>query len=272
MHGLLQAYLERRGSATVLTRQLARYPLRLLEPLRPDGYSGALVYVGMVAGGVQAGDSLDLEFDLGCGAQALVTTQSATKILTMPSGEATQRNSFNLEAQAILEYLPDEIIPFAKSNFTQETRVHMAPTAVLILVELLTPGRMARKEYFEFRSFTSRVCVHRGGRVVMWESATLKPSIMHLSGTALLGGRHYYGTLAVLAPLADAALADQLHTALAERNEILGSASAGAEIVVARVLGTSLETTKAAMRRIWQLARRYVIGQSLSHVPGKIIF
>jgi len=272
VRGLLHAYFERRDCATVLTRQLARYPLRLLEPRRPDGYSGALVYLGMVAGGVQAGDSLDLQLDLGCGAQALVTTQSATKILTMPRGEAIQRNSFNLEAHAFLEYLPDEIIPFAGSNFTQETRVQMAPTAVLIMAELLSPGRVARKEYFDFCSFASRVCVQRGGRLVMREAATLKPSNMHLSGAAMLGGRHYYGTLAVLAPLADAALADQLHAALAESNGILGSASAGAEIVVARVLGATLETTKAALRGIWQLARRHVVGQSLSHVPGKIIF
>src|SRR5713226_6176455 len=91
VHGLLRASFERRGCATVLTRQLARYPLRLLEPRRPEGYSGALVYVGLVAGGVQAGDCLDMELNLGRGAQALVTTQSATKILTMPTGEAIQR-------------------------------------------------------------------------------------------------------------------------------------------------------------------------------------
>jgi urease accessory protein len=272
VHGLLRASFERRDCATVLTRQLARYPLRLLEPRRPEGYSGALVYVGLVAGGVQAGDSLDLELNLGRGAQALVTTQSATKILTMPTGEAIQRNRFNLAPHAFLEYLPDEVIPFAGSNFTQETHVQMAPTAALILAELLTPGRVARKEYFDFCTLTSRVRVHRAGRLVMWEAAALKPATMRLSGAALLGGRHFYGTLAVVAPLADADLAVQLHAALGERDGILGSASAGTQLVVARVLGTSLETTRAALRGVWQLARRRVVGQALSQVPGKIIF
>lgn len=272
MHGLVHGNFERRNNATVLTRQLARYPLRLLEPRRPEGHFGALVYVGMVSGGVQEGDRLDLELELGRGAQALVTTQSASKILTMPNGAAIQRNSFKLEAQAVLEYLPDEVIPFAGSNFTQETHVQMAPTAVFILADLLTPGRVARKECFAFSTFTSRMCVRRGDQLVMRDVAKLRPSTMKLGGAAMLGGRDYYGTLAVVAPRADAALADALHTALAERDEILGSASAGSEIVVARVLGTSLEKTKAALRGAWQVARRHVVGQSLSHVPGKIIF
>ncbi len=272
MHGLVQAYLERRDHATVVTRQLARYPLRLLEPRRPVGYSGALVYIGMVAGGVQEGDRLDLELELGGGAEALVTTQSASKILTMPSGEATQRSSFTLQAGAVLEYLPDEVIPFAGSRFTQETHVQMAPSSVLILAELLTPGRVARKERFAFRALTSRIFVQRGGGLVMWDVANLQPSTMRLAGAAMLGGRDYYGTLAVIAPRAGAALADELHAALAEGDEIVGSASAGTEVVVARVLGTSLEKTRAALRRAWQIARSHVLGHSLSHVPGKIVF
>jgi urease accessory protein len=272
VHGRLYGCFERRDHVTVLTRQVARYPLRLLEPRRPVGYSGALVYIGMVAGGVQAGDCLDLELDLGRAAEVLVTTQSASKILTMPTGEALQRNTFKLEDQAVLEYIPDEVIPFSGSTFTQETHVQMAATAVLILAELLTPGRAARKEYFDFHAFTWRVRVQRDGRLVMREAAVVKPASMQLSGTALLGGRHYYGTLMVLAPRADAALAHQLHAAMAERDGILGSASAGAEVVVARVLGTSLDATRAALHAAWQLARRHVVGQSLGYVPGKIIF
>ena len=31
-----------------------------------------------------------------------------------------------------MEYLPDEAIPFADSGFAQETRVELAPTAVLL--------------------------------------------------------------------------------------------------------------------------------------------
>jgi hypothetical protein len=38
------------------------------------------------------------------------------------------------------------------------------------------------------------------------------------------------------------------------------------------MLGTSLETTKSALSAVWQLARRHVVGQSISQVPGKIIF
>jgi urease accessory protein len=225
-----------------------------------------------VAGGVQAGDCLDVELELGSGAQALVTTQSATKILRMHEGEAIQRNQFSLGPDALLEYLPDEVIPFAGSRCTQETYVEMAPSARLILAELLTPGRVARDEHFEFSTFTWRLHVQRDGRLVLREAASLTPATMNLSGTGLLGGWHYYGSFAAVAPLADGVLADLLDAALAKREGILGSASAATEVVVARVLGRSLEPTKAALRDLWQLARRYVVGQSLSGVPGKITF
>jgi urease accessory protein len=272
VYGFARGSFERRDGATVLTRQAARYPLHLLEPRRPDGYRGALLYLAMVAGGVQSGDCLDVELHLADGAQALVTTQSATKILTMSSGQASQRNTFVLGENALLEYLPDEIIPFADSRFSQATHVEMAPTAVLILAEVLTPGRVARSEYFAFGEYTSRVAVQRKGRLVLREAAVLEPTSMRLDGPALLGGHPYYATLTVLAPLADAALADQLHSALSARDGILGSASAGPERVVARLLGTSLERTRAALHAAWRLARLHVVGQSLSHVPGKIVF
>jgi len=154
----------------------------------------------------------------------------------------------------------------------QETEVRMAPSATLILSELLAPGRVARDERFAFERYAARLRVERGGRLALRDALDLRPAEGSLDSPALLGGWSHPGTLAVLAPGADAALADALHETLAHLDGITGSASAGPELVVARVLGHSAQATKAALRAAWRIAQRHVLGQAMEGVPGKISF
>jgi hypothetical protein len=82
---------------------------------QPNG--GALVHLHNVSGGILAGDRLSLHIDVGAGAIAQVTSTSATRLYRHRAGapDSEQHLSISVAEGAVLEYLPDAIIPFAGS-------------------------------------------------------------------------------------------------------------------------------------------------------------
>ena len=76
---------------------------------------GSLVHLHNVSGGVLAGDYLTLQIDTGPGSTAQVTTTGATRLYRHRGGAADseQRVDIRVGEGAVLEYLPDALIPFA---------------------------------------------------------------------------------------------------------------------------------------------------------------
>ena len=101
---------------------------------QPDG--GALVHLHNVSGGILAGDRLSLQIAVGAGAVAQVTSTGATRLYRHRSGspDSEQHVSISVGEGAVLEYLPDALIPFAGSRHVQRTTATLADGATFLLV------------------------------------------------------------------------------------------------------------------------------------------
>ena len=77
----------------------------------------------------------------------------------MPDGCAEQLIRIEVEAGAIFEFVPDAAILFADSDFSQHVEVTLHPGALLLLHELVMPGRFARGEHLQFRRYANRLIV-----------------------------------------------------------------------------------------------------------------
>ena len=77
--------------------------------------SGALVHLNNVSGGVLAGDRLALDVEVQAGAAAQITTTGATRLYRHRAGavDSKQHARFSVGDAAMLEYLPDPVIPYA---------------------------------------------------------------------------------------------------------------------------------------------------------------
>jgi urease accessory protein len=196
----LRLEFERDGATgnTVLAASHQESPLKVVRafPLE-DG--AALVHLHNVSGGLLGGDRLALAVDVGAGACVQITTTGATRVYR-PRVEApatTQSNEIAVGENALLEYLPDALIPFAGARFSQRTAIRLATGAGLFWWEILAPGREARGEIFEYASVELKTDLLAGGRLIMAERVRLEPRNRALSSLARLGAYRTWATFYV---------------------------------------------------------------------------
>jgi urease accessory protein len=147
---------------------------------------GSLVHLNNVSGGVLAGDRLALDVEVQAGASAQITTMGATRLYRHRAGAADseQRSRFSVGDGAILEYLPDPVIPYAGSRHVQPTEVRLGRGSTLFWWEVLAPGRLAAGERFAFERLRVQAEVYAGSRPVLREDYLLQPRQKDLSAMA----------------------------------------------------------------------------------------
>jgi urease accessory protein len=164
----------RSGSATVLTRAFATSPAKLIAT---NGRGPACwVYVATLGGGLVGGDEIQLHADVSAGARALVTTQASTKVYRSRR-PSRQTLSATVAAGALLAVVPDPVVCFADSDFTQTQRYELHADASLVMVDWMTSGRRAAGERWAFSRYESRFDIRRGSQRIFFDALVLEPNI-----------------------------------------------------------------------------------------------
>jgi len=178
----------------VLVRNSPEPPLRVVREFDcADG--SALAHLHNVSGGLLGGDDLTLSVDVGPGASAQLTTTGATRIYRSRTSAppTVQTNRIRVAENALLEYVPDPIIPFAGSRFVQSTTIELAPGAGLFWWEILAPGRAARGEEFEYELVEMKTDLF-AERLIAAERVRLEPRDRAVASLARLGPYRYWGS------------------------------------------------------------------------------
>ncbi len=262
-HGRLEISFARRGARTVLSRQHAATPLHVQGLLgRQDGGDPyAEVAVLNVAGGVLAGDLLEQCFIVGPGAAARVLTVGATRLYRARGGgdrPARQCTTLQVAAGARLEYLPDELIPYAGALYESETRLDVEPGGYAVVSEVVGPGRLHRGEVFAYRRLTLRVRADRAGTPLLRDTLRLEPQVWPPSAGPILGAYTHLATLYAFGLTAGAAalLATELHSLLDERGVYGGATLGHGDTIILRAVGHSAYTLVQAVRAAAVLCRQ----------------
>ena len=239
---------ERAGARTVVRRALARNPLRMLTP-RNDGHA-AWVYTSSFGGGFVDGDSVELTIRLGAATQAALLSQSSTKIYRSPTG-TKQRIEGRLEEGSTFFSLPDPVVCFEGSNFSQRQTYELDMDASLLLVETVHSGRYSSGERWAFDSYRSRIEVRRNQEPVFLESLCLDSGAGPLVNR--LGRFNAYCLILLLGPTLEARGRELLEAVSSQRlmpgADFVASACAlPREGVVVRLASASTEVLSEAVR------------------------
>ncbi len=183
---------------SVLAASRQEPPLKVVRAFAvQDG--AALAHLHNVSGGLLGGDHLALKVNVGAGARVQLTTTGATRIYR-PRQEAllaTQSNEFTVNEGALLEYVPDAIIPFAGARFSQTTTIHMAQGAGLFWWEILAPGREARGEEFAYDCVEMKTDIIAGGQPIASERVCVEPCKRPVQSFGRLGPYKTWATFCI---------------------------------------------------------------------------
>jgi urease accessory protein len=171
-------------------------PWRVIRAF-PNPQRQAVVHLHNVSGGILSGDSLDLAIEARTQTRVQVTSVGATRIYRRRDGGETARLSTAIRVGegATLEYLPDVIIPFSGSRFSQSTTVSLGLNAGFIWWESVAAGRIASGEEFAFDCLRSEASVLFGTRPIALERYSLTPSAGDQRSVARWGRFRYSATL-----------------------------------------------------------------------------
>jgi urease accessory protein len=265
------------AGTTHLRVREATPPLRVIRAFDlADG--AALVHLHNVSGGVLGGDQLEMTVHVGAGAQAQVTTTSATRVYRSRGQRALQTNTLHVAEHGLLEMLPDPLIPFAGSDYQQITRVHLAEGAGLFWWEVVAPGREARGEQFAYNRLRLETEIHACGKPIALEYSQLEPSQRRLDALSRLGTYRYFATFYLcrvgLPPAQWNALEGELAglaASLTQPGEMQwGVSTLVAHGLVVRALSQNSRGILKGLTAFWDTAKRSLYGREV--IPPRKIY
>ena len=255
---------------TVLAASRQEPPLKVVRAFTVED-GAALAHLHNVSGGLLGGDQIALKVIVGTRAQVQLTTTGATRVYR-PGREApaaTQSNEFTVNEGALLEYVPDAIIPYAGARFSQTTTIHLAQGAGLFWWEILAPGREARGESFAYDSVEMKTDVIARGQSIASERVCIEPHKRSTQSFGRLGPYRTWATFCIarVGPSAAEwlALEHELREQaipLTKHGETLWAISTfPAHGVMVRSVAVHARHVLPGLQALWQTAKQRLNGQ-----------
>ena len=277
MAGLHLSFESRTGAGTTLRIKDQAPPWRVVRGFQTAS-GETLAHVHNVSGGILDTDELNWRIDVAPGALAQVTSTGATRIYRSRSSNrvAVQHGEISIGDGGYLEYLPDQLIPFAGSRFIQSTRVELGRGASLVCWERIAPGREASGEIFGFESLSSSFEIVAGSEPVAIEQWTIDPCAHRVESSARLGPFRHFASCYVCRAGEPAAFwrtceleLQDLADHLSEPEVLWGVSSLRAHGLLVRGVAVSGRPLVYGLIEIWKAAKWLLCGR-VAEVPRKI--
>ena len=266
------------AGATILRVKQQQPPWRVVRGF-PAASGELLAHVHNVSGGIFDNDQLDCRIDVAADAQAQVTSTGATRVYRSRAPEriARQRAELRVGRNAYLEYLPDQLIPFAGSRLEQSMSVELSRGASLILWDRVAPGREASGELFRHESLASRFVLAADGGPIAIERWSIEPVLRNLGAAARLGAFRHFGSCYICRAGEPAEYwrafegeLQQIAGRLPGPEVLWGVTSLRAHGLVARGVAANGRSLADGLIEIWKAAKWHLCGRAAT-LPRKLL-
>jgi urease accessory protein len=200
-------------------------------------------------GGVAGGDRVAIDVRAAPETRATVTSAQAERIYGTDHPASAQIDiAISIGANAEFAWLPQETILFDTSRLRRRITVELAPTATLLMGELVILGRSAMGETLRTGLFHDQWRIKRDGQLLFAENVRLDGDVAaQLGRKGSAESARSFGTVVAVMPNAELKLA-QLRGALTD--EPHAAASRIGDMIVARVLAPSGLAARNAVSRV----------------------
>ena len=215
-------------------------------------------------GGFVEGDAARFHAVLEPGTRALFTTTASSKFYKCPGGGMSREIvDFQVGEGALLEFCPDEAIPFARSRAHRLNRIAMAPSSRLFATDMVSAGRVhyGDGEVFRFDHLVSEFRIAIGGRLVALDRlvATGPETIAALE--RLWQGKRHMATAFAYAPDLAPGVEDGVHDAIAAVEGTEAGVTRIGQLVIVRILSSETWQAHEALFNAWTALRPAIAGK-----------
>jgi urease accessory protein len=269
-HASLAARIEKRGDKSQLTHCQHTGPLRLQKALWPEGTNPVHLLMLHPPGGIAAGDTLAIRFDVHDQAHALVTTPGAGKWYKSLENAtiddaAKQSIVLTVGANASLEWLPQEVIIHDGTLAKSKVEIHLDETAAMLGSEVIVLGRKASAEIFANGEFHQGLEMFRAGKLLWSDRAIIRADL--IAKTSCLKHYHVSGVLWATAPAdvlgalseSDIEAVEKLASDVLGKNGIVGVSKVGPTLFLVRAVADNPEKLRQALIAVWAVLRPSVV-------------
>lgn len=263
-HALMNVHALARNGRTEID------PLRWRIPFQWQGYhyqdhdDEPFMLIVNSGGGFVEGDAARFHAVLEPGTRALFTTTASSKFYKCPGGGVSREIvDLHVGAEALLEFCPDEAIPFAQSRLHRTTRVAMTPSSRLFATDMISAGRVhyGDGEIFAFDRLVSEFRITIEGRPVALDRlvATAPETIAALD--RLWRGHRHMATVFAHAPDLPPGTEDGVHDAVAGVEGTEAGVTRLGDLVIARILSDETWQAHEAIFKTWEALRPALAGK-----------
>lgn len=270
--GLLDLVFELdRNKKSIMRHWDRRAPLIVQQELYFDEGMPEMpcVYILSSGGPNVDGDRYENRFTVRKDAYAFISTGAATKIAEMIYNFSGLKQTFILEENAYLEYIPEATIPCRNSRYVTDTSITIDPSATLLYSEIYTGGRKYYKDGELFVYDLLSVCTeaHRpDGTPLFRERMVAEPKEKSVRNIGIMHRYDVFANVIVLTPEEDAARIYEKTHAFIDREKDL---AVGITYLpnqcglIFKVLGMETQPVKRIVREFGSIVRMQVKGKPL---------
>lgn len=246
-----------------IEKQFYKLPLQVLTPFYQDRDGTVFVYLLNPSGGILDYDCFSIDIRVKSGAFAWIGTPSASRIYKKrPSADtaAFQKSEFYVEDGAVLEYCPEEVMPYENSVFTQENIFHLGKDSTLIAWDMLSAGRAGRGECFAFSEYASKTFIYVDDIPIVIDKMVVRPKETDVRNMQCMQDYLYTATVYAYADACDEELKDLLAAESAHYTDgIIGASLVTEKMLVVKILGMHAYAVYDELQVIWDILRRQIL-------------
>ena len=270
--GILEIELKQGNNKTTITKQFSQVPLQIQRAVYPEESIPEMAYLYIISpsGGILQGDRYKIDVTLKNNAISHITTQGATRIYSMNSNFASQITNITVDDNCYLEYIPDQIIPYQNSRYYQKVNLNIHDEATMIYSEVLTPGRMAMNEYFDYDvCYLRTYCKNQEEKFRCLENMKIEPKNQNLNSDGILGKNKIVGTVYILTKKDHITeLENMINTNLEKLEEVsIGTSILPNESgIIVKIIGNNTEDIFKLIYGVLKITRKKILGAEFSKI------
>jgi urease accessory protein len=198
---VLRLEQDKSNGKTSVKDQYSRVPLYTQRALYLEEALSNMAYMYIISpsGGMLQGDRYRMDITLRNHALAHITTQGATRLYRMEGNYATQIINIDVGEDCYFEYIPDQVIPYRDSRFYQEANLRVHDNATLLYSEIITPGRVASGEHFDYDiCYMKAIAKDHTGGLKFTDVAILEPKKRDMKVFGVLSNHDVVGNMYII--------------------------------------------------------------------------